>query len=117
MKTKTGKKWKAEDSEEKADHTEDGVKSKRAAKEDRIDAKTQQLREKHGEMYTGPQFRLWARMHLSGQHDSLDESPHIPLFTGSTSTTKGSKRDSLREALTMQCCNSCGRNSNSQRLC
>lgn len=94
---KTGKKRKAEDSEEKA---EDGVKSKRAAKEDRIDATTQQLREKHGETYSGPQFRLWARMHLSGQHDSLDEPPHIPLFTGSTSTTKGSKRDSLTEALT-----------------
>jgi len=99
-KTTTGKKRKAEDSEEKADHTQDGVKSKRAAKEDRIDATTQQLREKQGEMYSGPQFRLWAHMHLSGQHDSLDEPPHIPLFTGSTSTTKGSKRDSLTEAFT-----------------
>jgi len=80
---KNGKKRKAEDSEEKADHTEDGVKSKRAAKEDGIDATRQQLREKHGEMYSGPQFRLWARMHLSGQHDGLDNPPHIPLFTGS----------------------------------
>ena len=100
MKTKTGKKRKAEGSEENADHTEDGVKSKRAAKEDRIDATTQQLHENHGEMYSGPQLHLWARMHLSGQHDSLDEPLHILLFTGSTSTTKGSNRDSLTEALT-----------------
>ena len=34
-----------------------------------------------------------------GQHDSLDEPPRIPLFTG-TCGTKGSRRDSLTDALT-----------------
>ena len=45
---------------------EDTVKSKRTAKEEKIDATTQELCEKHGEQFTGPQLRLWARMHLNG---------------------------------------------------
>ena len=64
---KSGKKRKI-DSVEEGDgkKAEDTVKSKRAAKEEKIDAITQELREKHGEQFTGPQLRLWARMHLKG---------------------------------------------------
>ena len=96
---KTGKKRKADDIDDKTNE-DSVVKTKRAAKEERIDSTTQQLREIHGETYSGPQLRLWARMHLNGQHDSLEEPPRIPLFTGSTSSNKGSKRDSLSDALT-----------------
>ena len=97
---KSGKKRKVDSLEEgDGKKVEDTAKSKRAANEEKIDAKTQELREKHGEQFTGPRLRLWARMHLNGQHDSLDKPPRIPLFTG-TCGTKSSRHDSLTDALT-----------------
>ena len=81
--------------------TEDSTSSnssKRAAKDEQIDKIVQKLREKH-EDFSIPQLRLWARMKLGGQHESLDNPPQIPLFTGNK---KAPRRDSnsLSDALT-----------------
>ena len=88
---KTGKK-------RRRDEIED-TSSKRADKESQIDAVVQQLREVHNEGYSGPQLRLWARMKVNGQHDSMDTPPSIPLFSGVT-PGKAANSNSLNEALT-----------------
>ena len=76
---------------------EDSVPSKRVSREEKVDTLAQELREKHADQFSGPQLRLWARMKLNGQHNSMDHPPQIPLFTG---TINKPKRDSLTEALT-----------------
>ncbi len=55
----------------KSDEIEDppARQSKRADKEEKIDAIVQQLRTLHDEKFSGPQMRLWARMKINGQHD------------------------------------------------
>ena len=64
-----------------------------------IDKTTQELCEIHGlEKWTLPQYRLWARTKVNGQHNP-DAPPQIPLFTNvvKTSSRHG---DSLKDALT-----------------
>ena len=41
-----------------------------------------ELREKHGDTYETPQFRLWARMIQCGTHDDYDDPPRVPMITG-----------------------------------
>lgn len=81
----------------KAEEVEAPVPNKRVSREETVDKLAQELREKHGEQFSGPQLRLWARMKLNGQHKSMDHPPQIPLFTGTISKPK---RESLSEALT-----------------
>ena len=88
---KAGKKRKRDDGQDPL--------SKRADKENRIDMVFQQLKELHGEQFSGPQLRLWARMNVNNQHESLDSPPRIPIFSGVT-PTKTVKSNSLNEALT-----------------
>ncbi len=59
------------------------------------------LKKKHLECYTYPQLRLWAKFIHMKRHEDYDEPPNIPLITGSTSkaTRKGSKRESVGEAV------------------
>ena len=85
---KAGKKRKRE--------VHDEPSSKRADRDRQIELVFQQLQELHNEQYSGPQLRLWARMKVNGQHDSMESPPNIPLFTPS----KVSKGNSLNEALT-----------------
>ena len=96
---KTGKKRKSDESECVEDRGNTGS-SKRAARETEINRITQELRDMHGlDKWTLPQYRLWARMKVSGQHESLDHPPQIPLFVGAVKTpTK--RGDNLTEALT-----------------
>lgn len=83
----------------KGEEPGDIVASKRVSREEAVDKMAQELREKHGEeLFSGAQLRLWARMKLNGQHNSMDHPPQIPLFTG-TMLSKP-KRDSLSDALT-----------------
>lgn len=88
--TQEGKKRKTDSTEEPP--------SKRKAKEDTVDELTKTLQEKHGEKWSMPQYRLWARMKHNGQHSSLESPPSIPIFSGASS--KPPKRDSLSDALT-----------------
>jgi len=93
----SGRKRKAEE----ADNAEEsGSASKRTAREMEIDKTTQELREIHGlEKWTLPQYRLWARMKVNGQHDDLDAPPQIPSFTNVVKTSSRCG-DSLKDALT-----------------
>ena len=58
-----------------------GTSSKRSTREESIDQIVESLRDKHGENFSGPQYRMWARMKLNGQHSSLDQPPPYPLFS------------------------------------
>ena len=66
----------------KSDDSDDSGTSKQPAREESIDEIVQTLREKHGEDYSVPQYRMWARMKLNGHHSSLEEAPPYPLFNG-----------------------------------
>ncbi len=91
--TKRGKKRKADDPvgsvHVSAKRTTDGA----------IEEIVETLREKHGEDYSEPQYRVWARMKLNGQHSSLDQAPHYPLF-GATPGGRKKTQDSLSTAIT-----------------
>ena len=78
----------------KAEEVEDLVC---VSREEAVDKLAQELRDKHAEQFSGPQLRLWARMKLNGQHNSIDYPPQSPLFNGRISKPR---RDSLSEALT-----------------
>ena len=86
---KAGKKRKRDDGQDPL--------SKRADKENWIDMVFQQLKELHGEQFSGPQLRLWARMNVNCQHESLDSPPRIPIFSGVT-PTKTVMSNSLNES-------------------
>lgn len=73
--------------------TDDEPLSKRARKEKNIEKIFQTLLEKHrdSEEYShlnDPQYRLWARMHVNGFHDSLDVPPPVPAITGQSAKKK-----------------------------
>ena len=53
-----------------------------AEQEDKLESVFQNLREKHGSKWSGPQYRLWARAIVSGVHDSYCQPPNAPMFTG-----------------------------------
>ena len=78
---RSGKKRKSEE-----DEHSDNPASKRMFKETQIDKVVQELREIHSGKWSLPQYRLWARMNVNGQHDDLDVPPQIPLFSGGLKT-------------------------------
>lgn len=71
--------------------------SKRRQIEEELDTIVEELKEKHGNKYTLPQFRCWARMISSGKYDDTD---NIPAFLELESLPKKSKRTSLADAIT-----------------
>ena len=62
--------------------------SKRAEKESEVDDVTSDLKGLHGDKYTEPQYRLWARMIINGLHSSRESPPNIPMITGFTPTRR-----------------------------
>ena len=62
-----------------AEATETRSPSKRKIIEGDISETVSELKERHKSNYTMPQIRLWARMIASGNHDSFDDPPSIPL--------------------------------------
>ena len=89
--TREGKRRKIDDSEEPPTQRKANLK-------DTVDEITKTLQEKHGDTWSMPHYRLWARMKHNNPHSSLDIPPSMPLFSGTTS--KPPKRDSLSDALT-----------------
>lgn len=61
-------------------------------REDEIEEISTELAEKHGDQYSFPQYKLWARLIKCGQHADKDNPPNVPMITGSHS--KGRKKDS-----------------------
>jgi len=70
--------------------------TKRHEKEEEIDETFKGLKQKHGEKYSGPQLRLWARMIANGLHESINDPPQVPMITGHV---KKKGQESLSEAL------------------
>jgi hypothetical protein len=56
--------------------------NKRQQIEAEVDSTVAELKEKQGDKYSLPQLRLWARSIISGNHDSNDEPPDLPVITG-----------------------------------
>lgn len=54
-----------------------------AAREGEIEDVADELKELHGNKYSYPQYKLWARMLQNGQHKDKDKPPNVPLITGS----------------------------------
>ena len=92
--TKSGRKRKR-DVEQKSS----GLTSRQAEKKSQIGSVFQQLQELHRDQYSGPQLRLWARIKVNDQHDSMDSPPRILLFGGFT-PNRPAKSNSLNEVLT-----------------
>lgn len=84
----------------KGEESDDTPVKKRASKEEQVDKIILLLRDKHQDRFSGPQLRLWARMNVNRQHESLDTPPNIPIFTGSTPNPKSTRGESLSDALT-----------------
>lgn len=55
----------------------------------------EELQEKHGDSYTMPQLRLWARMINCGTHASYESPPSLPPISGMQ--PKKTRKDSLTE--------------------
>lgn len=51
--------------------------------EDNVEKIYQELKKKHSNLYTVPQYRLWARMLHCDTHDNYDVPPSIPMFSES----------------------------------
>lgn len=62
--------------------------TKRAEKESEVDDITIDLKDLHGDKYTEPQYRLWARMIINGLQSSRETPPDIPMITGFTPTRR-----------------------------
>lgn len=59
---------------------------------------TEQLGEKHGDLWDRKQYLLWAWMYVNNQWKSLDEEPDIPLLCGGLN--KILRKESFSDAIT-----------------
>ena len=76
--------------------TQDGAPpSKRptnyALREDEIEELASEIREKHSDSLTYPQYKLWARLIKNGQHKDMSKPPDHPMITGKYSKTPKTK--------------------------
>ena len=85
----------SENKRQKKSGDENEPPCKRQLIENETDEVTQELKEKHGTKYSLPQFRCWARLLLTGKHDSKDEIPEFLI-----NQPKKPKPVSLAEAIT-----------------
>ena len=51
--------------------------SNREKKEDNISL---ELQDKHANKFSGPQYKLWARLIENGQWDNMERPPNMPIF-------------------------------------
>ena len=54
--------------------------SRRQEKENEVDDVYQDLKNRHGDSFSTPQLRLWARIVTANLHEDLDTPPTIPAF-------------------------------------
>ena len=60
----------------------DAPKSKRYELEAEVDNIVTQLKEIHGDKFTAPQLRMWARYVQAGHYKDLEEPPPLPALKG-----------------------------------
>lgn len=73
-------------------------RAQRVQKEEDCEDTFLKLKERHGDLLTDPQYRLWARAMTSGIHDDWETPPALPLITGKP--PKKPKQESLVDAVT-----------------
>ena len=85
-----------EEDEEEIPRKKQRRETKRNEREEELEDLFQQLKKKHGDDYSGPQLRLWARMIVSNTHDDLENPPNVPLIVGQVK--RQPRRESLSDA-------------------
>ena len=55
---------------------------------------TTELNAIHGDQYSYPQYKLWARLITCGQHAYKENAPNVPMITGSYSKERKQKDSS-----------------------
>ena len=60
-------------------------------RENEIEELASEIREKHGDSLTYPQYKLWARLIKNGQHKDMNNPPNHPMITGKDSKTSKPK--------------------------
>ena len=66
----------------------DETSSWRLHHEDEVDKLTMELMKLHGDKYTYPAYKVWARMIKNSQWDKMDDPPPIKMISG-----KSAKKD------------------------
>jgi len=66
----------------------DETSSKRMHHEDEIDKLAMELMKLHGDKYTYPAYKVWARMIKNSQWDKMDDPPPIKMITSGKTTKK-----------------------------
>ena len=66
-------------------------------RQERVQAKFEDLKKRHGTKYTSPQYRFWAEALEVGLHTSTDDPPRGRMFEGPKTCKKPSE---LKEAFT-----------------
>ena len=61
---------------------QDTCNSKRSAIQEEVEEIHLKLKEKHADMYTPAQLRLWANMLQIGTHKDYNLPPDVPMFGG-----------------------------------
>ena len=87
----------SEGKRKKGDDDDEPTCSKRAKHDQEVDEAYQKLKSMHPDMNM-PKLKLWARMITNGQHESFEDPPKIPLFTGGI-IRKNSPRESLSDVV------------------
>ena len=68
-------------------------------RQQRVQARFEELKKKHGTSFTSPQYRFWAEALEVGLHTSVDDPPRGRMFEGTAA--KGSKKpNEFKEAIT-----------------
>lgn len=70
-----------------------------AEREDKIEEMATELEGKHGDKYSYPQYKLWARLITCGQHGDKENAPNVPMITGSYSKERKLKESNFNEAI------------------
>ena len=63
-------------------------------REEAIEEIATELNEFHGDNYSYPQYKLWARLIACGQHTDKENPPNVPMITGSYSKERKQKAGS-----------------------
>jgi len=75
----------------------DETSSKRMHHEDEIDKLAMELMKLHGDKYTYPAYKVWARMIKNSQWDKMDDPPPIKMITSGKTTKKD--KDSVADII------------------
>ena len=62
-------------------------------REDEIEDLATELKNKHGDKFSYPQYKLWSTLMKCGQHDDKESPPNVSMITGSHSAREHKQKD------------------------